>query len=631
MLDTSKFPLMSLVWSCCMHRNPGCQAFDFQADFWPTTLARLWHGLVTFGCAITIPEEEEALAEELIKPALAMASLVNDLYSFEKERNDANVQNAILVVMREHRCSEANARDIMAERIRVECAKYVRNVKETLARTDVSVDLKRYIEVMQYTLSGNVIWSTQCPRYNMGAKWNDLQMRRAKHGVAEYPSRWPGDRNGANGTIHDDAVLAKGADGLKRKRNDNRNGSDRNGNTNGSRRAKRMNSSMSSEDALVLEDVVSLALDSNLPDLSADVSWPCSICWQTFSRHENVADSDRYVQVVLQPYQYVVSLPSKGFRDQAIDSINTWLKVPLKTTKIIKMIIGMLHNSSLMYVSWRFGPTPTLECLTQLLRLDDLEDNSPLRRGSPSTHCLYGPAQTINSATYHFTQATSLAANLSNPAAFLVFQEEVQQLFIGQSYDIYWTHNALCPSVAEYLKMVDQKTGGLFRMLTRMMVAESPVMCGSDNDDHDDDAAGTNSPLDALSCLVGRFFQVRDDYQNLASADYAKQKGFAEDLDEGKYSFALIHCVQTLDADAAAAGDAMKLRALLMKRRCEGKLSNEAKREVLGLMKKTRSLEYTLRVLRALHAELEREINSLEAEFGEKNFSLRLMMNMLKV
>ena len=252
-------------------------------------------------------------------------------------------------------------------------------------------------------------------------------------------------------------------------------------------------------------------------------------------------------------------------------------------------------------------------------RLDDLEDGSPLRRGKPSTHDIYGNAQTINSATYQYTQATGMAAELSNPSCFRIFSEEIQQLYVGQSYDIYWTHNALCPSISEYLKMVDKKTGGLFSMLTRLMVAESPVTKVSDDD------------LNLLSLLIGRFFQIRDDYQNLASADYAKQKGFAEDLDEGKYSFTLIHCIQTLESESRFAGDAMQLRAFLMKRRFDGKLSHEAKREVLATMKKTKSLDYTLGVLRELHGELEKEVESLEAKFGEENFSLRMLLELLKV
>ena len=213
-----------------------------------------------------------------------------------------------------------------------------------------------------------------------------------------------------------------------------------------------------------------------------------------------------------------------------------------------------------------------------------------------------------------------MAAELGSPACLRIFIEEMQQLYVGQSYDLYWTHNALCPTISEYLKMVDKKTGGLFRMLTRLMIAEGAV--GETASDGD---------LDLLSCLIGRFFQIRDDHQNLASADYAKQKGFAEDLDEGKYSFTLIHCIQTLEAEPRFAGDAMQLRALLMKRRFDGKLSNEAKREVLATMKKTKSLDYTVGVLRELHREMDKEVRSLEARFGQENFSLRLMLEMLKV
>lgn len=203
----------------------------------------------------------------------------------------------------------------------------------------------------------------------------------------------------------------------------------------------------------------------------------------------------------------------------------------------------------------------------------------------------------------------------------------MQQLYVGQSYDLYWTHNALCPSIAGYLKMVDKKTGGLFRMLTRLMVAESPVGGGGD-----DDGRLTDDDLNLLSCLIGRFFQIRDDYQNLASADYARQKGFAEDLDEGKYSFTLIHCIQALEAGhAGLAGDAMQLRAFLVKRRAEGRLGHETKREVLAIMKRTKSLDYTLGVLRELHGELDKEVGRLEAKFGGENFALRLMLEMLKV
>lgn len=196
----------------------------------------------------------------------------------------------------------------------------------------------------------------------------------------------------------------------------------------------------------------------------------------------------------------------------------------------------------------------------------------------------------------------------------------MQQLHVGQSYDLYWADNAQCPSLSEYLRMVDQKTGGMFRMLTRLMLAESPMK-----------DKVSESDLSLFSCLIGRFFQIRDDYQNLVSADYAKQKGFAEDLDEGKYSFALIYCIQTLDSHAKFASDAMHLRALLMKRRVEGKLDTEAKNEILAIMKRAKSLNCTLEILTELFDELEREVGVLEEKFGRENFSLRVMLEMIRV
>ncbi len=287
-------------------------------------LSRLWHGLVTFGCAITIPEEEADETRELLTPALITASLTNDLFSFEKEREDTNVQNAVLVVMREHGCGEEEAREICRERIRVECAKYVRTVKDTRTRTDLSDDVKRYIEVMQYTLSGNVAWSTQCLRYNAGAKFNELQLLRAEYGVEKYPAMWPpkdatdgisvkterkephvngnietkpleegnfkenggGMYWGINGGgvrigngMDDHGVghyESTKANGQKRKRDSNSTADDtRMNGTSGVKKSARI--SQPRTDSLVLADVVSLALDWNLPELSDNVSWTSSL------------------------------------------------------------------------------------------------------------------------------------------------------------------------------------------------------------------------------------------------------------------------------------------------------------------------------------------------------------------
>ena len=215
------------------------------------------------------------------------ASLTNDLFSFEKERGDVNVQNAVLVVMREHGCSEEKAREVCKERIRIECANYVRNVKEIQTRTDVSDELKRYIDTMQYTLSANAAWSTNCPRYNGPTKFNELQLLRAKYGLEKYPAMWP-PKDATNGhyvkaTRKESLVNDNGhyepakTNGLKR-RIDNDTGDDiRMNGTNGVNSVNDVKkpalSLQPSTDSFVLADVVSLALDQNLLKLGDNVSF----------------------------------------------------------------------------------------------------------------------------------------------------------------------------------------------------------------------------------------------------------------------------------------------------------------------------------------------------------------------
>jgi geranylgeranyl pyrophosphate synthase len=44
---------------------------------------------------------------------------------------------------------------------------------------------------------------------------------------------------------------------------------------------------------------------------------------------------------------------------------------------------------------------------------------------------------------------------------------------------------------------------------------------------------------------LGIIFQIRDDYQNLQSEKYIENKGFGEDLTEGKFSFPIIHSIRS--------------------------------------------------------------------------------------
>jgi geranylgeranyl diphosphate synthase type 3 len=54
-------------------------------------------------------------------------------------------------------------------------------------------------------------------------------------------------------------------------------------------------------------------------------------------------------------------------------------------------------------------------------RVDDVEDNSILRRGVPVAHSIFGVAQTINTANYVYFLALEELAKLKNPACLTIY------------------------------------------------------------------------------------------------------------------------------------------------------------------------------------------------------------------
>ena len=87
----------------------------------------------------------------------------------------------------------------------------------------------------------------------------------------------------------------------------------------------------------------------------------------------------------------------------------------------------------------------------------------------------------------------------------------MEALIFGQALELYWKFHKQCPSMSEYLVMIDNKTGGFFRLVMRLMIAEAPssVSCAD--------------KLSHFATVLGRFYQIRDDYQNLVSEEVSSQ------------------------------------------------------------------------------------------------------------
>ncbi|KAK6536015.1 hypothetical protein TWF281_000261 [Arthrobotrys megalospora] len=300
-------------------------------------------------------------------------------------------------------------------------------------------------------------------------------------------------------------------------------------------------------------------------------------------------------EIVSEPFEYVSSLPSKKVRKLAIEALDIWYQVPQQSMDTINTIIDILHSSSLI--------------------IDDIEDGSELRRGYPAAHMVFGTPQAINAANYLFVKALEEVEKLpgtlgSSLSPIKIYRQELRNLHIGQAMDLHWTFHTQCPSEAEYIRMIDGKTGGLFRMAGSLMRSQATI-----NKDMD---------VNDLLVLMGRYFQIRDDYQNLGSADYSKAKGDLSDLDEGKYSFMLIHALNNAKGT--------QLKSLLQLRgRSEKGLSVEQKRLIMRSLERSKSMEYTLRVLEQLQDAVEKKLEEMEGGTVERNWMLRAIMARLRI
>ncbi|RMD43624.1 hypothetical protein DV735_g1542, partial [Chaetothyriales sp. CBS 134920] len=541
-----------------------------------------WYGMVTFGMGISIPKEELDLCHKLASIAYLNLGLTNALYSWEKEYETAVamgrdcIVNIISFLMEERKIPEEEAKEVCRARIKQTIIDFRKIVDDTKPRDDVSIDTKRYLEALLFSLSGNLVWSIECPRYHRWSSCNERQLDWIKNGIPKFNNSPP----------YVNAGITTNLDGLQ----------------NGAANAV-TDGHMNGNGDVYSQNPFSLEIDTDLVNVFARKEYKAMNGLKLQEREKDSSTGEVKLdgniisqrapeidtKVVQAPYDYICSLPSKGIRDHAIDALNVWCRVPSEKLDRIKLVTSKLHTASLM--------------------LDDFEDSSNLRRGKPSTHTIFGPGQTVNAASFQIICAMEEVEKFGDTESIRIFIEELKNLHIGQSLDLHWTNNAICPSFEEFFQMAEHKTGGLFRLLGRLMSVHS--------------ANPVKADMVPLLNQFGRYFQTRDDYQNLTSLEYTKQKGFCEDLDEGKFSIPLIHLMLSAPSNSVT-------RNIWTRRLVNNSCSLAHKQTILELMEKTGSLKFTLEMLGQLHAKVEKTISELEAEFGTDNIPLRRIVEMLQ-
>ena len=215
--------------------------------------------------------------------------------------------------------------------------------------------------------------------------------------------------------------------------------------------------------------------------------------------------------ILLEPVNYYKRQKGKNIRKLLCDLFGKLLGVNETNIELINEITNDLHNASLV--------------------IDDIEDNSLLRRNEPCAHLKYGIPLSVNAGYYSiFKSVTQITKNFKPETANKII-EYLQYAHEGQGMDIYWTQNKVIPTLEEYEKMMKYKTGYAFIMNLELLMDKSTNVIFRKHFEKVKD----------VLILFSLFFQIRDDYINLADIDYWREKGFCQDFDEEKISYLITY------------------------------------------------------------------------------------------
>lgn len=257
------------------------------------------------------------------------------------------------------------------------------------------------------------------------------------------------------------------------------------------------------------------------------------------------------------------------------------------TSKIKKYqaMLEMIHNGTLM--------------------VDDVEDNSELRREKPCTYKIFGVDVAVNAgnAMYYLPYHLLMKDNELSDATKLKLHElvasEMIRLHAGQGLDIVW-HRGQVYDVTEkqYLQMCAYKTGMLARMSTKM-----GAILGNGNPKQIE-------KLGKFGETVGVAFQIQDDILNLVGEEFSKGKGVGEDIHEGKRTIMVLYALSKANEK-----DKKRLLEILNAHPSDEKTIREA----IEIIKKYGSIEYAAKRAKELVEKSWKEVESVLVESEAKS------------
>jgi len=215
-----------------------------------------------------------------------------------------------------------------------------------------------------------------------------------------------------------------------------------------------------------------------------------------------------------EPVKYYINIKGKNIRKHICNVLGKYFGIENKIINDVSNIIDVIHNASLV--------------------IDDIQDNSTLRRNNVCAHIQYGVALSLNSAYLTlFRVFVEMNNNEAIPEKLRhKIVENIYYTHIGQGMDIYYTKEKIIPSLEDYNTMIEYKTGMLFITMLDMLMENNKNVILNKN----------YEKLKKCVTNFALFFQIRDDYINLTDEAYWRERGFCQDFDEEKISYLITYC-----------------------------------------------------------------------------------------
>lgn len=230
---------------------------------------------------------------------------------------------------------------------------------------------------------------------------------------------------------------------------------------------------------------------------------------------------------------------------------------------------------------------------------DDIEDNSPLRRGKPTLHEQFGIPVAINSGDALYTVVWSTLLNADVPpekfhGAMKLMVKAFSDVVNGQGTELDWYRTGKVDvSEEDYFRMAGGKTASLIGVSCRMGAYSA------------DASPKAQDAMQEFGEKIGLSFQIRDDVLNLTADPSKYKKEIGEDIKEGKRSLITLNLLSKLPESRRK-----EVAEILKKpQKTEGEVQ-----EIISLAREHGSIEYAGSVSDKLVEEAKESLNVVEDE-----------------